>query len=872
MIGFTEFFKGITGNVPYEWQRQVYRCLRDGEDHNVLSGPTSMGKRAFDKIWYHNLTSQLNKNVTPRTIPMRYVYIMDRRALIDEAFEDAMAIKKFVDAHPDFNRFGLEVFRLRGGLERNSSNLPTNPAKPCIVLATLDAIGSRLLWRTYGASTKMRSFHAGLMSFDSLLVLDESHLAQPFAELVENICRKQVAIKGCPVRPAKLIRMSATSIPSPNDKPFPIDQKRLKIDLGSRLGTVKKLRLVKLSKKQTIPNAMKDLVQESIEKGDKYISVVCNTIANARRVFAFLKDTENYKNYLLIGQQRPIRHSHSDLRELLIYLRERKRRKDEIVVVVSTQTIEVGVNFDFDHMISEAASLPALIQRAGRLNRTGFKDRSEFVVVYKPQTPSKNKPDELKLPPVYGESLTKCAQFLFSLPEDKLYFPLHNEELLREKPTDCVALTNEDIERLSMTRPHIEVNVEHFIKGIPEFQKEVTVAWRKQLTEKICSDISPEDMESIRLQGFKAAEIVRISLSALLHTSTDIADCPVELSADKEKKKGNAVSRFFGKPCIVRRNGKYFRSKIDYKLRHGDLVVLPSEYGGLDKWGWNPDDKSPVKDVFNVIRGGKMFFSCEPKERNVLPKLEDFERRVAKRGRELKEFGSLIYRDNCVILCLKSIYDTEPADGKVMCAEARTLENHTKLVMYYAKKFLTDLGMHSFVNEFITAAMYHDLGKGELRFQQCLYGKAVPNPLVLLGKSLGKERGARVMPMGLRHELDSLQILLDSGEKFSDLVLHLIASHHGNYRPYGPTLIDDRYTPYKVYILGKEWSCNTPYKNFINSRWNTLNKKYGHWGLSFLETIFRSADFEASNYKESSPPWQGSWSDPAITEKGGDVT
>lgn len=59
---------------------------------------------------------------------------------------------------------------------------------------------------------------------------------------------------------------------------------------------------------------------------------------------------------------------------------KKEGRIDNVQLLIATQAIEVSLDIDFDIMFSECAPLDCLIQRAGRVNRYGFKTDSCFFV------------------------------------------------------------------------------------------------------------------------------------------------------------------------------------------------------------------------------------------------------------------------------------------------------------------------------------------------------------------------------------------------------------------------------------------------------------------------------------------------------------
>ena len=85
----------------------------------------------------------------------------------------------------------------------------------------------------------------------------------------------------------------------------------------------------------------------------------------------------------------------------------------------------------------------------------------------------------------------------------------------------------------------------------------------------------------------------------------------------------------------------------------------------------------------------------------------------------------------------------------------------------------------------------------------------------------------------------------------NDLSLHLIAAHHGYARPFAPPVLDGDPPPVDVQGAGlsKEERISTPAHRLdsgIAERFWSLTREYGWWGLAFLETILRLADWQAS--------------------------
>ncbi len=202
---FDDLFAALTGLKPFRWQRRLFERLVDGQVPASLDLPTGLGKTSVMAIW-------LIARALGAKLPRRLVYIVDRRAVVDQATDEAVKLRKALEGKAEHfialdestraqakqiaaelkKRLGftdkrkLPISTLRGAYVDNREWLG-DPAMPAIIVGTVDMIGSRLLFEGYGVSRKMRPYQAGLLGVDALIVLDEAHLVPPFAHLLRAI-------------------------------------------------------------------------------------------------------------------------------------------------------------------------------------------------------------------------------------------------------------------------------------------------------------------------------------------------------------------------------------------------------------------------------------------------------------------------------------------------------------------------------------------------------------------------------------------------------------------------------------------------------------------------------------------------------------
>jgi CRISPR-associated endonuclease/helicase Cas3 len=130
----------------------------------------------------------------------------------------------------------------------------------------------------------------------------------------------------------------------------------------------------------------------------------------------------------------------------------------------------------------------------------------------------------------------------------------------------------------------------------------------------------------------------------------------------------------------------------------------------------------------------------------------------------------------------------------------------------------------------------HDLGKRRRVWQRSI--KRYNDPPLAKGPMQPSELGH------YRHELGSLHDADLSGlhHEEMDLALHAVAAHHGRARPHFPVI--ESFDPEVRDEVIAEFVRAVPL------RFDLLQKRYGRWGLAWLESILRAADVLGSDENE----------------------
>ena len=738
--------------------------------------------------------------------------------------------------------------------------------------------------------------HAGLIGADAWAVLDEAHLVPPFEALLRAVAAFD------PVAPVPRFRATSLSATgrSGAERAFALDEDDIRGDerARKRLNATKRLTL-REAPKVDLAKAMAACAVELSNEGGRRIIVFANSRKTAQQIAALIERAAQ-KPALLVGARR-VRE-----RELLkadpVFQRfsPNSNRSSEPAFLVATSAGEVGVDLDADALVCDLAPWERMVQRFGRVNRRAEPGEAPVVVFDAieddDEDQSENSTEARKAAKSAGESIKAAFRELF----EGDWWPANDDgareasplalQRLKTAAADYPAL-RELLERATTPEPlrpaptpalldawsmtSLEEHtgrpiVEPWLRGWVDKEPQTRVLWRA-----ILPPVVPRDDEGNIDRNATEARLKAFFDAAPPHLTEMLETYSIEV-ADVVNKRVVAVSKRAGRPPP---SSAEMGENSPEPLRGGDVaavilslandverfatlsylaanplhprdlisrtIVMDARLGGLDKDGlldpnadampraldddltWSPDREKIGFHIGKAMSAGSPTQGCRIGFR--CPVSNDDE------DAEGEEIRVGIYRKG-----------RDAAGDLAISSEPQTLDDHTKAIVSEVERLVKVLGLAPELAAVLRiAARLHDLGKSRKLWQRAM---GAPNGGAVYAKTEGGGNPAllRLGEETYRHEFGSLREAESDAElnslipELRDLALHLIASHHGFARPVIAAVDPD-----------EPLSQSAARAPDIALRYIRLQKRWGWWGLAWIEALLRAADWLASAAHDS---------------------
>ena len=624
-------------------------------------------------------------------------------------------------------------------------------------------------------------------------------LSRPFRMRSPIVAKEQR--KDCEPRPVSIMELSATQRSGREHE----NSIRLNAEdekdciVVERIDARKRMRLHECDKKQRI----QDIVDLAYCHNDSQVRVLIyvRTPRDAQSIESKLrrKLKANQRTALLTGTIRG--YERDNLATANPAYKQFVHPEDgslaETIYLISTSAGEVGIDIDADHMVCDMTTMDSMIQRLGRVNRRGGAGRvAQVDVVW---TCDDENADKDKAVAKTLEILRRWTHE--NLHEDgKFNASPRNVRQLMEK------LDNQDLEEAFSPKPVIpplsdilldawsltSVNkmpgrpeVADYLHGLTNDRPNTYIAWRKEIPR-----FSQNNVDERILQEWFAAcpvranermrmrtDVLRGELRKLIRThgkNKQSQEHQVVLLNERNQAEWARLSELDDRAV-----------RLEYKT-----VVLPMEVGGLGQHGiFDSSVWKPAHDVANsntegiqrerwlyesgedrpLISGQGFGSSWEVRERVLLASHEDSDVEESAGGNSVE----LILR-----MPKKELASASPDVARMR----QTLVEHTDLIVRHMKAICNRLHLDpDITSALVSGACRHDRGKDRDIWQRFACNGSSSDPLAKSSKYLH----GRALS-GYRHEFGSvLEAMNDlTLYKERDLILHLIAAHHGHARPY----------------------------------------------------------------------------------------
>jgi CRISPR-associated endonuclease/helicase Cas3 len=846
-IDFERAFHDLTGNAPFPWLGAMYAEFTAGRFPASVTLPTGLGKTSVIAVWLLALASHAER------VPRRLVYVVNRRTVVDQSTAFAEKLRGQLLANPGLKAVAdrllglaaaaeaapLAISTLRGQFADNGE-WAKDPARPAVVVGTIDLIGSRLLFSGYRAGFKSRPMFAGFLGQDALVVHDEAHLEPAFQALLTAIRREQESRRD--FRPRRVMALTATARAHTEESPFTLTEKdREDPEVKNRIRAKKRLVAHPVEDEKAVVQKIADLALAHKDSGQAVLIFV-RTVEAVNEVAKKL-DTSKAKYELLTGTIRGKERDELVDKPVFRRFRPGEQERDErrpTVYLICTAAGEVGVDMSADHLVCDLTPFDSMAQRFGRVNRYGTGD-ARIDVVHEARPSEKTKDDP------FDQSRWLTLELLKELKGDASpaalgKLPADTVQAAFTPPPEILQASDILFDTWAMTtirgplpgRPPVA----DWLHGVAEWQPpETYVAWRDEV-EELRRPFDSEE-EKKRFEQFaedllddyplKPHELLRdLSYRVFDHLKRLAKDHPDKwawlLSSDDTVQITSVGELVAG----------------DRNRLNGRTLLRPPDIGGLTPAGTLGASRDVAKDVAdewfedkekNRPRRQRVWDNELPPPWRLIRVIDTDpnadEQEAAEDGSTPKRFWRWYVRPW-----------SADDDGSRYAQDKQALKPHLEAAEQFAGNIAERLGLAPALIEAVAlAARWHDRGKARAVWQRSIGNTDYPKKV--LAKSGGK--GMSTVDLGhYRHEFGSL---VEAEAEFrdnpeGDLSLHLIAAHHGRGRPHFPAAeaFDPSHDDARCAKVARE----------VPRRFARLQRRFGRWGLAYLESLLRAADYLAS--------------------------
>ncbi len=912
---FADFYTAVHADrKPYPWQERLVTFLvEENLWPDSISAPTGSGKTSVLDVHVF-LNAMAGLGLIDADVPRRLVLSVGRRALVDSQFEEAVRLRHALakPAGPILQRVrdGLELrahiegasgewlplASLRGGAHDDRTDgsdvWRLHPTACAILCMTRDMVGSRLLFRGYGASMQARPVETGLLSYDTVLVVDEAHLNEQLVTTARRLTDlERLATNPIGLTPLQVVSTTATQI-TEGGTSVAVTALDCEKDeaLARRLSRPKPVTIIdvehSLSDRRTVALVVDECLRLREKYGDGTVGCIVNTVDAAARIAVALRArVEDADVESLVGRMRPV-----DRDEVIRACPElfgvdgHGDGTRSLGFLVATQTMEVGVDADFAALVTELAPAPALTQRAGRVNRRGARVEGPISVVA-PRSGARRGP--------YDDSdLERAREWLDTLDDRGLLaFGIDDVPPMSRRRRLLQRLEEWDAEYLSATAEQLSAESGSTGEGVTDLELYLS------------DDLDPDMDASLIVRDKLPADDALASRILTALPPLDGERFPVRLALLRRVLQGYLDGDSVPRPRVFR----YVRTDTGEiqaqpararDVRPGDTVVVDATAPLFLSKALVEEGIHPVDDVYAEAGGarrGGAFIVVRRGEHDELRNWRTWHRNLIEYTQRWEEdpidaasFLADCVRDQQESSDAESWASIDPdgeiemfgADGDVpneivvvsrpdgerfLDEEVRQagrakvlLAAHQEAVAERSAHLAAAVGLSSaFGRALEQAGAWHDEGKRDARFQVTL-GRRARDQDEVWAKGRGGGRAAlralrsrSGLSRGWRHEQRSAAYVWsqrDGGDAAHiDLVTRLVGTSHG----YGRGAFrDDAATLVPVSERSDSSLWNAAVELFDVGEWDALiertHQRHGYWGTAYLEALLRVADMTVS--------------------------